>query len=92
MLYINRVKTRSENCNIVIDAYCHMRTGHPLGDAGFTERPEDLLRRFLKKRKPGPKPKQKDQLSTVFTELQVLSVDRYSQGRRFQGITTGAFH
>ncbi len=36
---------------------CHARTGRPLGSADFIARLESQLRRFLRKRKPGPKTK-----------------------------------
>jgi len=35
----------------------HARTGRPLGSADFIARLESQLRRFLRKRKPGPKTK-----------------------------------
>jgi len=35
----------------------HERTGRPLGDAGFIAGLESQLGRFLRKRKPGPKPR-----------------------------------
>jgi putative transposase len=35
----------------------HERTGRPLGDEGFITKIERVLSRFLKKQKPGPKPK-----------------------------------
>lgn len=37
----------------------HERTGRPLGDDGFVTKIERSLSRFLKKQKPGPKPKKK---------------------------------
>lgn len=37
----------------------HERTGRPLGNDSFVTKIERTLRRFLKKQKPGPKPKKK---------------------------------
>lgn len=38
----------------------HTSTGRPLGSEAFVERLEELLGRFLRKRKPGPKGPRKD--------------------------------
>ena len=38
----------------------HKRTGRPLGDEGFTERPEEMVGRILRRQKPGRKKKRDD--------------------------------
>jgi REP-associated tyrosine transposase len=38
----------------------HERTGRPLGDDGFIEMAEKLLKRDLKKKRPGRNPKGED--------------------------------
>ena len=37
----------------------HERTGRPLGEDSFAEKPEKMLNIKLRKNKPGPKPKKK---------------------------------
>ena len=43
----------------------HERTGRPLGSEGFIERLENRLGRLLRKRKPGPRPGRKSELSKM---------------------------
>ncbi len=40
--------------------HAHMRTGRPLGSEAFIEQLENSLRRPLRRKKPGPKPKRQD--------------------------------
>ena len=68
--------------------HLHSRTGRPLGSAVFVKELEVRLRRSLRPRKPGPKPKPKnadtlDLLSGLDDSLSILSPE-LGAGKRAQ--------